>query len=96
MNILFVCRHNRFRSKVAEALFKKHNKCNVKSAGIRLDLDRPYVAPIVKEVLLEYGVNRLDDTPKLIDSLLIRWANKIIIVADNVDSSIFPKEKVEV
>jgi protein-tyrosine-phosphatase len=26
MNILFACKHNRLRSKVAEALFRKYNK----------------------------------------------------------------------
>ena len=37
MNILFVCRYNRFRSRTAEAYFKKINKnkkIKVKSAGI--------------------------------------------------------------
>ena len=36
-NILFVCKYNRFRSKIAEAYFNKINKnklVSVKSAGI--------------------------------------------------------------
>ena len=33
--ILFICRHNRFRSKIAEGYFNKINKnVKVKSAGI--------------------------------------------------------------
>ena len=45
-SILFVCKYNRFRSRVAEAYFKKINKnknISVKSAGIikgNLPLDK--------------------------------------------------------
>jgi len=98
MNFLFVCKHNRFRSKVAEALFKKlaGGSVEVKSAGVRLDLMRPYVAENAKKVLREKGVDGADDTPREINDLDIRWADRIIVVANNVSPEIFPKEKTEV
>jgi len=46
MKILFVCKHNRFRSKVAEAFFnklKKNKKIKAESAGLVLDKLRPYI-----------------------------------------------------
>ena len=93
MNLLFVCKHNRFRSKVAEVLFKKYlPRAHVKSAGIKLDL--LYVAPLVKKVRGENGVEA-DNTPRAITPELIDWTDKIIIVADNVDAGIFPAAKVE-
>ncbi|MEK6896123.1 MAG: hypothetical protein AABX12_01545 [Nanoarchaeota archaeon] len=93
MNVLFICKHNRFRSKVAEALFRKQvSSGEVKSAGINLDL--PYVAPLVKKVLREQGLEA-DNTPRMITPELIDWADKIIIVADNVDAALFPESKVE-
>ena len=98
MNFLFVCKHNRFRSKVAEALFKKlaGGSVEVKSAGLRMDLVRPYVADNAKKALREKGVDSADDTPRKINDFYIKWADKIIVVADNVDPEIFPKEKIEV
>ena len=95
MKILFVCRHNRFRSKTAEALLMHYDKkIKVKSAGVELDL--PYVAQGVKEVLKEYGIKKVKDKPTFINNKLLKWADKIIVVADNVDTRAFPKEKVEV
>lgn len=97
MNILFICKHNRFRSKVAEALFKKYaSKDNVKSAGMKLDIGFPYVAPVVKEVLKEYGIKHVEDKPQLINKQLIGWAEKIIVVADDVSPDNFPRDKIEV
>ena len=97
MKILFICKHNRFRSKVAEALFRKYNKkrkAEVKSAGIRLDFTRPYIAENVKKILSEYGVNVIDEKSRKINEFDLRWADSIIIVADNVNSKIFPGDKV--
>jgi protein-tyrosine-phosphatase len=97
MNILFICKHNRFRSKVAEALFKKYApKYNVKSAGIELDVGFPYVASAVKKVLKEYGVKRVEDKPQLINPKIIKWADKIIVIADDVALDKFPEDKTEV
>ncbi len=96
MKVLFVCKHNRFRSKVAEALFKKHTKKHkVQSRGVKHDL--PYVAPLVVRILRERGVE-VDNTPRFVDddSGVLDWADKIIVVADNVSFEQFPKDKIEV
>lgn len=98
MRILFVCKHNRFRSKVAEAFFNYYDNGNneIKTRGVHLDELRPFVADIVKKVLKEKGIFVKDETPRLIDDKAIKWADKIIIVADNVVLDGFPREKVEV
>jgi protein-tyrosine-phosphatase len=99
MNLLFVCIHNRFRSKVSEALFKKYNlnpKIKVKSAGIFLDPLRPYIATSVKQILLEKNLPIQNEQATPCDEFLIDWADKIILVASNANPSIFPKEKLEV
>jgi len=92
-NILFICKHNRFRSKVAEAIFKKYNtnpKYNVKSAGI---IKGSY--PLEKiEVLVSKKLGiKLSGKPKGIDNNLMRWQNIIVVVADDVPSSIFNGEQ---
>ena len=53
MKILFVCKANRFRSKVVEAICQKLGGWNVKvrRAGVRLDIIRLYVAKGVMYVL---------------------------------------------
>ncbi len=99
VKILFVCKHNRFRSKVAEAFFNKYNKNEkneVKSAGIALDFMRPYVAEDVYKILEDMDVKIGDTIARKIDEELIRWSDKIIIVADNVEEGMFGTKDVEV
>ncbi len=88
MNILFVCKGNRFRSKVAEAVFNKLNRSRhhkAKSAGIIKG--RP-VADIVKICANELGYT-IKGPPRTIDIPLLKWQDMIVIVADNVPSSLF-------
>ena len=96
--ILFVCRHNRFRSKVAEALFIKFSKgkFEVKSAGLRKDLMHNYIAKSVHDALIDKKVKVKDERAREIDEKLIEWADRIVVVADNVPLEIFPREKTEV
>lgn len=92
MNILFVCKHNRFRSKVAEVIFRKLNKNNnaeVKSAGVQIDLLRPYVCENVKKVMREKGYEIVNEQARMINDTDLEWADKIIIVANNVDPRLF-------
>jgi protein-tyrosine-phosphatase len=99
IKILFICMHNRFRSKVAEALLKfydKRGKFEVKSAGMQLDVLRPYVAENVKKVLAEKKVFIENGLPVLVSKQAIEWADKIILVADNVSAEDFPADKTEV
>jgi len=90
MKILFVCRHNVFRSKVAEAYFKKINKnkyIEVGSAGV---IEADYLTKVEKSIVKrqrkiakDLGIKIIDGSRTLKISLLSEqdW---IIIVADDV------------
>lgn len=90
MKILFICKHNRFRSKVAEASFKKYNKNrNDKARGVGVYEDNDpldkYEVLAAKEVGIE-----LKGKPVQISDKSISWADMIIITADDV-----PKKRFE-
>lgn len=89
-NILFICKWNRFRSRVAEAFFKKYNKNSkfkVKSAGlIKGSPIKP--SPVIKE----FGINIKGPTNG-ISTKLLKWHNVMIIVADDVPKSLFKDNK---
>lgn len=95
MKILFLCRHNRFRSKVAEAIFNKLNKnkkFRCESAGLMIDVSRMYVAPYVIEAARKKGYI-IKGKPRRITSDQINNFNILIIVADNVDKDFFSNFK---
>lgn len=97
MNILFVCKHNRFRSKVAEAFFKhyyKGNSVKAKSAGTVLDLMNPYIARNVNRIMRDKSIPMRDDGAVKVDTFILNWANKIIVVGDNVASEMFKDKDV--
>ncbi|MBI2629643.1 hypothetical protein HYW76_00930 [Candidatus Pacearchaeota archaeon] len=98
MKILFVCKHNRFRSKVAEAIFDKLNNkdIEVKSAGIKMDELRKYVAENVHKIMKEKGYKIKDEVSRVADKNVIDWADKIVIVANDVGVETFPRDKTEV
>lgn len=89
LNILFICKYNRFRSRVAEAYFKKINKnknIHAKSAGL---IEGYY--PLNKDevrIAKSFGID-INGKPGAITSDKLVWQNMIIIVADNVPPSIF-------
>lgn len=90
-NILFICKYNRFRSKIAEAAFEKldkNKKYNVKSAGIIKGF------PISKEIISEAEENglKVKGKPKGISTDLLKWSDLVIITADDVPVYIFPKK----
>jgi len=88
MKILFVCRSNILRSKIAEAYFKKINKnqkIRVSSAGFRTDGDPLYDTE--KEVAKEFNL-KLSPKIRKINKKIIEDSDIVILVADNVD----PKE----
>ncbi len=95
-NILFVCKYNRFRSKTAEAFFKKYNKnkeFKAFSAGLlpgRYPLDSVQV-----KIAKEFGIE-LKGKPKPITTDLLRKIYSLIIVADNVPPEIFESKKYNV
>jgi len=91
MKILFICKHNRFRSKVAEAIFRKlsnDGKNIIDSAGIILDNLRPHIAENVKRIMEEKGY-RLIEGSKILTKKEINNFDLIIIVANNINKSSF-------
>ena len=103
MKILFICKYNRFRSKVAEAYFKKINKnknLKVQSAGI-IEVNKgltPNEKKRNKQIKKEFDLN-ISSVSKGITAKLLESQDKIIVVASDVPKIIFDhwrwKEKVE-
>ena len=85
---------------MGEALLKKEVKdrgikgVEVKSVGVALDVMNPYVSENVHKVLKEKGTD-VDELSRELSEREIEWADKIIVVADNVSLEIFPEEKTE-
>jgi len=85
MNVLFLCKYNRFRSKLAEAFFNKISKRHqAKSAGI---IKGPHIDEPIRLCAKQNGVE-IKGTPQILDICLLEWSNMIIIVADDVQDSI--------
>lgn len=91
MNILFICKWNRFRSKLAETYFKKINKnkkIKVKSAGLIKGRSlTKYQIRLAKRFDIKIG-----GKPQGLSSKLLKWQDITIIVADDIPSSIFLKD----
>lgn len=89
MRILFVCKYNRFRSQIAESFFNYNNKNKnivVESAGTEIkfnDLDT-----FQKNIVSKLGI-KMDGIPKEINFEKLNEYDKIIIVANDVPSSLF-------
>lgn len=99
MKILFICKYNRLRSKIAESLFRYHDKDKkheIKSAGMRSYFLSPYIVEKAKKMLEQRGARVEDESSNMINDYLIKWADKIIVVANDVDFKLFPKSKTEV
>jgi protein-tyrosine-phosphatase len=92
MNILFVCKYNRFRSKVAEAYFKEINKnknIQAKSAGIfigsKLSSNQIKAAKY-------FGI-KISGKPQGISTDLLKWQDAIILVSNDIPSVLFKNNK---
>lgn len=89
-NILFVCKYNRFRSRVAKAYFDKINKNrNIKtdSAGI---FKGNSVNKKTIDIVKKFRLN-ISGKTKGISVSLLKKQNLIVIVADNVPPSLFER-----
>ncbi|MDP2925654.1 MAG: hypothetical protein Q8N99_04745 [Nanoarchaeota archaeon] len=88
MNILFVCKHNVFRSRIAESYFKKINKnpkFKAKSAGlIKGSINNKAQLNAFKELKIKPA-----SKPKNISIKLLKKQDLIIIVADDLPSVVF-------
>ena len=92
MRILFVCKHNMFRSKIAEIYFNKINKNKsdkAESAGVI----RGYFPLNKRQVSIakEFNID-LKGRPRGLSIDLIKKQNLIIIVADDVPKSLFNRK----
>ena len=92
VNILFVCRFNRTRSRIAEVYFNKINKnrnFKAKSAGLFQG------SPVGKEdikLAKKFGIN-IRGKVKAMSSKIMFWQTRTIIVADDVPPQIFDRNK---
>ena len=87
-NILFICKYNRFRSKIAEAVFKKHNKnknIRVKSAGIIKGAPLNRTQKLVGKKM-GYPIG---NPPQGMSTSLLKWQDTLVIVANDVPASLF-------
>ena len=87
MRILFVCKYNRFRSRIAETYLKKINKkIKVSSAGLIkgfLPLDKNQIKTAKK-----FGLD-IKGNPKTISMNLLKEQDKIIVIANDIPKTIF-------
>jgi len=91
-NILFVCRYNRFRSRIAKAYFDKINKnknIKTKSAGV---IEGSPVDKNALRITKKVGLN-IKGKPQGLTSPLMKWQNITVVVADNVPPQIFDRNK---
>jgi len=89
-NILFVCKYNVLRSKIAASYLKKiRNDVGVKSAGLIAGGSPLYANE--KRILKKNGFT-FDDTSNCLRKSLIDWADIIIIVANDIPKKIFKKK----
>lgn len=87
-NILFICKYNRFRSRVADAYFRKINKNNnIKTQSGGIFKGRPVNKKAIK-ILKKVGLD-IDGKTKGISTELLGKQDLIVIVADNVPKSLF-------
>ncbi len=93
-NILFICRYNRFRSRIAETYFNKINKNKdtfAKSAGLIRG------EPITSAQIIpakKFGLD-ISGVPQELSYKILDWQNIIVIVADDVPGNIFSKKNKE-
>lgn len=89
IRILFICKYNRFRSRVAEAYFKKINKNKsiiAESAGLFqgwYPLDKNQLNTAKK-----FGLN-IDGKPRGLSTILLKKQDRIIIISDDIPATLF-------
>jgi arsenate reductase (thioredoxin) len=90
IKVLFVCIHNSARSQMAEAFLKLYgrDKFEVESAGI----EPGKLNPIVVEVMLELGIDILNNKTKDVNDFIKRGStfNYVITVCDETSAERCP------
>lgn len=99
MNILFICKHNLFRSKIAEAYFNKINKnpyIKAESAGAikgdQLTKEQKKVLNLQYKTAKEFGLD-IKDKPKSLSTSLLFKQDLIIITANDIGKKLFNNKK---
>ncbi len=88
MKILFVCKHNRFRSQIAETYFRKINKNKkIKSYSAGIIIGTP-IAKSVKQIGKKLGL-KINGKPKGLKEKLLKSIDLLVIVANDVPESLF-------
>ena len=97
--VLFVCKHNLFRSQVAEGFFKKMNKNKnyiATSAGVvrwdKKDLSGEGDYKIEKKTSKKFKI-RLGKKSRGLSASMLKNTDILVIVADDVSPAIFRNEK---
>lgn len=92
--ILFICRFNITRSQMARSLFEKFNKhknIEADSAGIIRAWESNRLKKAQKFVFEKYDIRK--KKPKQLDTKLLAKQDIIVIVADDVPTSLFNAQK---
>jgi len=87
--VLFVCVGNSGRSLMAEAFFEQVSKTwTAASAGIKPD---EKIHPWTVEVMKEIGINMSQRRPKLLDSEMLKEADRIVAMDSDVVKQMPPE-----
>ena len=92
MNIIFVCKHNVFRSRVAEAVFKKHYKGKKHKVISRGPIPLDFVFKNTIRSIKAIGYN-VAGKPKPLNYHEMQKQDLIVIVADDVPKKLFANYK---
>ncbi|MCK9595937.1 hypothetical protein M0R19_02010 [Candidatus Pacearchaeota archaeon] len=94
MRILFICKYNAFRSRIAEEYLKKINQnpdVEVISEGLIMDGRADAEQVTTARELLDIDISQREPEPLNLDDL--EEADKIIVVADDIPKIIFNYKK---
>lgn len=95
MKILFLCKYNVFRSRIAEEYFNKINKNKKNKAISRGFIIGEESDKSQKLIARKYGII-LKDNPKPITLQELKDADKIIVVADDIPKIMFNYELIPI
>jgi protein-tyrosine phosphatase len=95
--VLFVCKHNRARSKIAEVIFNKLAEergidARAESAGLLLDEKLPFVAESVIKLMAEKGY-KIGGKPMQLTFRMLDNFDTIVIISEGFDEKMFDNFK---